>query len=779
MTVREFLECLADSGWIAAEEISNVDEKISRHEAPKEAELLTQALVDADLLTPFQAKAILRGGAGNLVLGNYVILDKIGEGGMGRVYRAWHRRMKRVVALKTLPPTASKNHKSILRFHREVATAAQLIHRNIVTAFDADEVGDVNFFVMEYVDGDDLATVVRKHGPFPWHDAVRCILDAARGLDYAHQQGIIHRDIKPRNLLLDSKGTVKLLDLGLAQPTNPSLNSDGDLTSEGAVVGTTDYLSPEQAMNFKRADQRSDIYSLGVSLFYLVTGKIPYPGGTVLERLIAHREFPIPKLSRDCPSVPRVLDAICSKMMAKEPDDRYASARELIRELEALLDAAVGSPIDGSPIPLPNSSAAPATVPRLLDETDSIGGGVEAARDSTAMRRWIPLLSFAGAAASLAMVVAAVSNHNADPDAAPPDGRARGIQAAVDGTQVDAQADSRQTLARPPLEDLSRRFPEAPQPASIKVTEDNAVALQKAWNDYLGIQPPWVNSAGMEFAVVPPGTGQIGSTATELASLLDQAQNDGLPQWYVDLLPSESPQHEVVIAAPLLFGIHEVTRAQYLEVVGSLPESTANSDRSSVADPGGESRSALDFPVSHVSWLDAIRFCNRLSEQEGFRPCYLTEGSRVTRVAGNGYRLPSEAEWEYACRAGSRTRWFFGDDEEQLHRFGVVRQAASDRPQPGGTAQPNPWGLHDLYGNLWEWCEDAFVVDAYRQVSDGTDVTVPKDAIERIVRGGSYTWVEMICRSSNRTYYNLNHRGRTHGLRVVRQLVDRSAVAAP
>ena len=296
-TLDQFCHDLAETGFLSQADIQGVIESLPPERQPRDAQELIRELVRLHKLTVYQAQQIYKGHAKRLHLGNYVVLDKIGQGGMGVVLRAEHRRMRRVVALKVIRPRSIDSPSALKRFHREVEAAAQLIHPNIVTAFDADEADGTHFLVMEFVDGTDLSTLVKLDGPLPLETALSCVLQAARGLEYAHSKGIIHRDIKPRNLLLDRQGKVKILDMGLARVETSSGADQGDLTGSGQIMGTIDYMSPEQAVNPKHADQRADVYSLGVTLWYLLVGKLPFTGETVLEKLIAHREAPIPSLS--------------------------------------------------------------------------------------------------------------------------------------------------------------------------------------------------------------------------------------------------------------------------------------------------------------------------------------------------------------------------------------------------------------------------------------------------------------------------------------------------
>jgi phosphate ABC transporter phosphate-binding protein len=330
----KFLENLKDSGLSMAE---NAQRLVASPTEGTETDgtALAQRLIGAGELTPYQAEAVLEGRLTDLCIGGYEVLDLLGKGAMGTVYKARHRTMKRVTAVKVLAPEVAKEAAFAQRFQREVETLAQLHHPNIVMAFDAGESPAGPFLAMEFIQGRDLASEVKAGGPLSVADALNCILQAARGLEYAHHQGLIHRDIKPSNLMRDVRGMVKVADLGLARIKNPKATAtESGLTQAGWIVGTVDYMAPEQAVDSSTVDRRADIYSLGCTLFYLLTGRPMYAGTSLMSLLLQHRDAPAPGLLQARPDVPEALNAVYLRMVAKNRDERYATMRDVILALE-------------------------------------------------------------------------------------------------------------------------------------------------------------------------------------------------------------------------------------------------------------------------------------------------------------------------------------------------------------------------------------------------------------------------------------------------------------
>ena len=285
-------------------------------------------LVDSGLLTNWQAEKLQEGRHKGFFLGKYKLLNHLGTGGMSTVYLAEHLLMQRRVAIKILPKGRVEDTSYLARFYREAQAAAALDDRNVVKAYDVDNEGDIHYFVMEYVEGKDLQVLVRDGGTLDYNLAADYIRQAARGLAHAHAIGLVHRDVKPANLLVDKEGTVKVLDLGLAR------FSDDDKASltvayDENVLGTADYLAPEQAVDSHSADARADIYSLGCSFYYILTGHPPFPEGTLPQRIMAHQKDAPPSIRLDRPDCPIDLVRICAKMMAKKPVQRFQTMQQV------------------------------------------------------------------------------------------------------------------------------------------------------------------------------------------------------------------------------------------------------------------------------------------------------------------------------------------------------------------------------------------------------------------------------------------------------------------
>jgi serine/threonine protein kinase len=327
-TTTDFIETLRKSGLLDAQEL---DSALAAYPGSlDDTNKLIEHLIDNKTITKFQAKSLLAGRYRGLIIGPYKILDRIGAGGMGIVYLAQHMKLDRRVAIKVLPEDKTKDKLALERFYREARAVAALDHPNIVKAFDVAEHEGLHYFVMEYIDGANLQRYIDTKGPLPWKTAVNVAMQACKGLQQAHERGLVHRDIKPANILVDKSGQVKILDLGLARSFDEKKdNLTQDLSDGKDVMGSIDYISPEQAIANRPVDIRADIYSLGATLYALIAGRPPVEG-TTAQKLLQHQvQMPTP-VHKVKPDVPEGISTVMAKMMAKKPEHRYTTPADVI-----------------------------------------------------------------------------------------------------------------------------------------------------------------------------------------------------------------------------------------------------------------------------------------------------------------------------------------------------------------------------------------------------------------------------------------------------------------
>jgi len=324
---------LRDSGLLTAEMVAAAERAFTDRRGDPRG--LAEQLNAAGCLTRYQFKKLQAGRVADLQFGAYLILDKIGEGGMGKVYRAVQLRTARMVALKVVRPQLMSNKTVVKRYEREAAAAARLDHPNIVKLHDAELADGRYFLAMEYIEGLDLSRLVKQFGPLPYQEACEYVRQAALGLAHAHRLSLIHRDIKPSNLLVsgeralpgtNGQAALKILDMGLVRSLLDADADQPDLTRDGTVVGTPDYMSPEQAKNSSQVTPQADVYSLGCTLYYLLTAKPPFPDGSPVEKLIKHQLDPFPDVRQLVPSVPAGLVRVLADMTAKRTSDRTPTA---------------------------------------------------------------------------------------------------------------------------------------------------------------------------------------------------------------------------------------------------------------------------------------------------------------------------------------------------------------------------------------------------------------------------------------------------------------------
>lgn len=378
VSVDKFLELLRRSELVDKDQLDKALEEIQQQGAPAmlgggslapavpalDAQSLAEKLIAAKLITPWQRDQLLDGKyKGFYLVGKkYKLLGHLGTGGMSSVYLAEHSKMQRLVAIKHLPPNRVNDSSYLERFYLEARAAAKLDHKNIVRAYDIDHDQDNgknnHFLIMEYVEGRDLQSLVKEVGPLEYDLAADYVRQAADGLEHAHHAGLIHRDIKPANLLVDQRGVVKVLDMGLARWEDDTKTASLTITHEENVLGTADYLAPEQARDSHSVDKRADIYSLGCTLYFLLTGHAPFPEGTLAQRIAKHLNEMPKSIYEDRKDAPPALVDVCLRMMDKRPDARFQSAAEVSQMLASWLESR-GKNLGGGPSGPPKRTIGP------------------------------------------------------------------------------------------------------------------------------------------------------------------------------------------------------------------------------------------------------------------------------------------------------------------------------------------------------------------------------------------------------------------------------------
>jgi serine/threonine protein kinase/formylglycine-generating enzyme required for sulfatase activity len=654
----------------------------------------------------------------------YEILGELGRGGMGIVYLAINKLMNRREVLKMMTKGMLDSSGSKVRFLREIQSAARLSHPNVVTVYSAMEVGDLLVFTMEYIEGEDLARLVNAHGQLPVANACYYTQQVALGLQHAFEKHMVHRDIKPQNLILSREGNnhlVKVLDFGLAKVMREK-DEDLGLTVTGQMLGTPNYVAPEQIRDASNADIRADIYSLGCTLYHLLRGAPPFKGKSLYEIFQAHHLVEAKALNLLRPEVSEELAALVRKMMEKEPAKRYQKPIEVAQALAPFVEqdgkrASVGTVVEEGAKPkvptaeelLPAQRGSRTSAPSRLMEARA--GSV--ARENqlpdekrTTRKEWL-IVSVITASIMLLLLGVYVYVQTLA-------GRLPGS-----GTpNASLTLGTGDTKPRPP------GGKEGGQVGGKELPETETVDLGGGMT--------------MEFVRIPPGTFLMGSPQGE-----PYRQED---EW----------QHEVEITRAFSLGKYAVTQQQYEALMGTNPSGFS-------ARAGGKERvQGLDtsrFPVEYVSWDDAVLYCTKLTEKSG-------NGRRT-------FRLPTEAEWEYSCRAGSQTAFSFGAvcNGEQANCDGKF-PFGTGRPGPalGRTCavdsyQPNAWGLYNMHGNVGQWCQDWYNKDYYAN-SPKKDPQCQNNGENRVWRGGYWGSNPGFCRAACRAQFPPSTRYSLVGFRI-------------
>jgi formylglycine-generating enzyme required for sulfatase activity len=835
-------------------------------------------------------------------LPNYEIKQELGRGGMGVVYLAHNKLMGRDEVLKVMGRHIIECPGMLDRFLREIRVVAKLRHPNIVTAYSAVRLGQCIVFAMEYVEGLDLSKLVKAEGPMPVADACLFAHQAALGLQHAHEKGLVHRDIKPHNLMLTHDGdrrVVKILDFGLAKVTREE-KVDGGLTSEGQALGTPDYIAPEQILGSPSVDVRADIYSLGGTLYYLLTGRPPFKANSLYDIYQAHISRDADPLNTVRPEVPSELAALVAKMLAKDPARRFQRPVEVAQALtpyfqsgtlrakeeisrtglagvrgttagETLAPTHPTTNAQGQVAPLDKTAefsaresrceclteapdaerttdtlpvAAPARRPPSLWPSAVAGGlllasivacgvvlniktqdGVielinlpkgakvfvdgeevsvsrpdgdmpavvtaKAGRRNVKVQKdrietyneEVTVLARGVGQVTIPVVPLTASNPERgdgyDRTARPEDaGRqqppARGRAGAVPVTPTPMSAADRDTSPSSAMSDKAGSANEAARSGDVRATPPREDTLTNGPPETLGRAGEAVGAPAS--ALEGPARTTVGRPTTltthdhsggmaaeiittRLAGIeLKRIPAGGFMMGSFDedkgAEAAERPRHFVRITRAFYLGVTEVTQGQYRAVTGQSPSAFKGSD---------------NLPVENVTWFDAVNFCNELSRKEGLPAFYRIDGRRVdvNDWGGAGYRLPTEAEWEYACRARGTTRYSSGEDEAGQEEYAWYLGNSGRRSHRVGQKRPNAFGLYDTRGNVREWCWDWFDKSFYSR-STIEDPVGPLAAERRVNRGGGWEDDPMGVRLTYRAARAPEERGNSLGFRLAR-----------
>ncbi len=698
-----------------------------------EAHDLSETLADIDPLV------------GQTLDGKYALLARLGEGGMGAVYRARRVHIGDEVAVKVLLRKFVADSGLVERFRREARAAAMLRHPNVVTIYDYGEARDEDapaYIVMELVEGESLRQLLLREGRLAPQRAVALMHDICAGVGAAHRRQICHRDLKPDNVIVLSAGedrereTVKVVDFGLAKLRDQS--GTPALTQTGTVMGTAHYMSPEQCRG-EQLDARSDVYSLGAVLYEMFAGTPPFVAPSFIGVLTKHITDAPPPLPTEI-AAPPALAALIMRTLAKQPDGRPADATELARELRAAAEAA--------------TRQGEATAQRLREEAQRRRQAEQAAQAAEAERRRREMEEQARRRVGAPVPGSAppqsgappVMTHASSETAAQPVARPRRTMALVlIGLAALALVVVSLSLGvwamLGPGGDASDETQGTRQTFTPESKSTNQVARKTNAATSSPTPPPSPgaviqNQLGMKFVWLPKGSFMMGSETGD---------------------PDEQPVHEVTLDEGFYMGKYEVTQAQWQQVMGSNPSYFQGCD---------------SCPVESVSWDDVQTFISRLTELND----------------GYTYRLPTEAEWEYAARAGTKGDYtgdmaalaWYGNNSGSAQLDVDTLLSTTDKEEyfrllmengcqthPVGQKQKNAFGLYDMYGNVWELCQDWYHDSYMGAPPAGSAWLSDGEQQSRVLRGGSWTNGADLCRFTKRNKSPLVKPSFSYGLRLV------------
>lgn len=673
-------------------------------------------------------------------LAHFEIQQVLGQGGFGVVFHAVDTKLRRAVAIKVIAPALAATASARQRFLREARATAAVRHQNVVQTYSVHE-DPWPYLVMELIDGETLQQRSDAMGPMPLEDLLCIGQQVASGLSAAHKNGLLHRDIKPDNILLENSSDikVKIADFGLA-----TMADDTRITRTGSISGTPMYMSPEQALE-QAVDHRSDLFSLGSVLYLMATGRAPFRATTTLAVLHCIAEETPQPIGELAPATPAWLCAIIAKLQAKSPERRFQSAAEVSR---LLADCHEQLRVNGQVT----------AADQLLEEHQTETRLHTSPRLNMASQNHVfRLIGISGLLVTTvllgtwALVPSIVQDITSY------------FSREVPASNLAAQQPPAQSLASTGAEPPTI----LPAPAIAPFDAKSAEGFQLAWSRYLGRPLEFENSLGIRFRLIPPGSFMMGSTQEEVDSELLEPADDS----WKEAINSEAPKHLVELTRPFYMSVNEITQQEYVWVLKENPSIFAFGTKSE----NGKIDYVSTQPVENVTWVDAIRFCNQMSYLESRELHYKINGNDPIVVHKGSYRLPTEAEWEFACRAGTTTRFWTGDAEESIAQAGCIAGKDTPCPQPVGLSAANPFGLHDTVSNVLEWVEDSWEPDYYARFSNSPAVdphNLNLKTFLRVAKGGSFKMSPRRCRSAMRRHNGRTVKNERIGFRIVLVIED-------
>lgn len=686
--------------------------------------------------------------------GRYQVEKKLGSGAMGAVYLAIDSRLDRRVALKTPLFQDDPGGELLRRFYREARAVSKIKHQNLCGVYDVGEIDGRHYISMEFVPGRRLTDFLKSGKPIPEKYAMDVVRKIAMAMHEAHLHGVIHRDLKPDNVMINDNGEPVVMDFGLVHQIDAKNSTR--LSHLGALIGSPAYMSKEQVLgDHAQLTPATDQYSLGVIFYQLLTGRLPFEGSVHAVLLAILMNEPLAP-SQHRPGLDRRIAAICMKMMSKDAINRYPSMKAVA---EAIANVTLATSENSSLACSPDKDPASSNEGRALNQCDlavdreTLGNTPLDALPRLLRRLRFPIRHFyrrlTGATALVVMIAAYVITlkvtdpTGASTEMSPSVNTAPGETFGTSGDptldQQRLKASVHEDLKTPRLQrdqDYDRIragggwhgwSANAPMPAVVPFSPTQAKQHQQEWAEYLQVPIEYTNSIGMKFVLIPPGEFVRGMSPEEIEEALALVPDYEPVRKY---LRGQATVHNVVLTQPKYVGIHEVTRAQFLRVTDQSPSRKDNQKLVGV--------DTANLPVDTVNWFDAITFCAKLSNLEQLE-------------YKSGYCLPTEAEWQFACQAGTNTRYWNGDSEPELARLGWYGPNSGGRPHTVGELAANPFGLFDVHGNVVEWCQDRWDADFLSQFKNKPAIDPHGPSLARnpgLVKGGDFCFTEFSCRTN-------------------------------